>query len=178
MSFTTDLFLNGFSIMIQEKFCKRAFREKCSLNCSISIFIHTIAIFITDKKPPDFTEKIRRPHINYVCTTSGKCNFVKLFYCFVWLGRAGVKGAVVSAGRPWLYDRRSCLLEIRDRPLPEHRQLIKHQKKKSPAAQQPQGTFPVCLFYKEESGAISASSSCRNAPSLYRSEHFHKHPQQ
>lgn len=97
--------------------------------------------------------------------------------CFVWLGRAGVEGAVFSAGRPRLYGCRSCLLKVRDRPLSEPRQL-KRQKKKSPAAQQPQGTFPVCLFYEEESGAISASSSCRNAPSPYRSEHFHKHPQQ
>lgn len=163
--------------MIQEKFCKRAFCEKCSLNCRVSIFIHAIAIFTTDKKPPDFTEKIRRSHINYVCTTCGKCNFVKLFYCFVWLRRAGVEGAAFSTGGPRLYRCRSCLLKVRDRPLSEHRQL-KRQKKKSPAAQQPQGTFPVCLFYEEESGVISASSSYRNAPSPYRFEHFHKHLQQ
>lgn len=97
--------------------------------------------------------------------------------CFVWLRIAGVEGAAFSTGGPRLYRCRSCLLKVRDRPLSEHRQL-KPQKKKSPAAQQPQGTFPVCLFYEEESGVISASSSYRNAPSPYRSEHFHKHPQQ
>lgn len=77
--------------MIQEKFCKRAFCEKCSLNCRASIFIHEIVIFIADKNPPNFTEKIRRFHINYVGITfypSANFSYKRCYYpLFVLCGR-------------------------------------------------------------------------------------------